>query len=305
MEKKNNPTTTIKSSKSDKATIGWKEVTIGGITGIALGGASAYAASSVSDSAEAEPDTDPASPSTADGLSPVAEDMSFDEAFAAAREAYGPGATFEWHGQVYGTYYATEWNAMTPQQQQAFTQSAGGTSSSDTGATHTGQPYVAHHEPHSDQPSVTPTNHTPGNDTHDDEPPVEPQVEIIGFEETTYDDGTTANYGYANVEGSTVMFVDFDGQDDRFDAMVVDYNENGRIDDGEITDISDANISVSQFRADAEAVGAPVITADSNTYTTDAPVEEEPVVPQSSSDYLIETNSMPDYMNEVDPGTLA
>lgn len=42
----------------------------------------------------------------------VNDDMSFNEAFAAARHEVGPGGLFEWHGQVYGTYYETEWNAM-------------------------------------------------------------------------------------------------------------------------------------------------------------------------------------------------
>lgn len=38
----------------------------------------------------------------------VTDDMSFSEAFAAAREELGPGGVFEWNGQLYGTFYATE-----------------------------------------------------------------------------------------------------------------------------------------------------------------------------------------------------
>jgi hypothetical protein len=50
----------------------------------------------------------------------VTDDMSFSQAFAAAREEVGPGGVFQWHGNTYGTYYANEWQALSPEYQQAF-----------------------------------------------------------------------------------------------------------------------------------------------------------------------------------------
>lgn len=47
----------------------------------------------------------------------VDEEMTFGEAFAAARADVGPGGTFLWHGGVYGTFDAQEWNGMTPAEQ--------------------------------------------------------------------------------------------------------------------------------------------------------------------------------------------
>jgi len=41
----------------------------------------------------------------------VNDDMSFDEAFASAREELGAGGVFHWNGQWYGTFYATEVDA--------------------------------------------------------------------------------------------------------------------------------------------------------------------------------------------------
>jgi len=38
----------------------------------------------------------------------VNDEMSFNEAFAAARAEVGPGGVFEWHGHSYNTYYAEE-----------------------------------------------------------------------------------------------------------------------------------------------------------------------------------------------------
>lgn len=42
----------------------------------------------------------------------VNDDMSFGEAFAAARAAYGSGAVFEWHGNTYNTYTREEVEAQ-------------------------------------------------------------------------------------------------------------------------------------------------------------------------------------------------
>ena len=64
-----------------------------------------------------ESDEEPAM-NLSDGEIPVAssvsDEMSFSEAFAAAREEVGPGGVFEWNGNVYNTYYADEWENMSP-----------------------------------------------------------------------------------------------------------------------------------------------------------------------------------------------
>ncbi len=59
---------------------------------------------------------------------PIAHDvndgMSFQEAFAAARdEVDGGGGFFEWHGQVYCTYTENEWNAMSLEDKEDFADS--------------------------------------------------------------------------------------------------------------------------------------------------------------------------------------
>lgn len=50
----------------------------------------------------------------------VDDSMSFSEAFAAARQEVGPGGLFVWHGHTYGTYYANEWNAMSPEDKDQY-----------------------------------------------------------------------------------------------------------------------------------------------------------------------------------------
>ncbi|MDE6397117.1 MAG: hypothetical protein K2K84_07585, partial [Muribaculaceae bacterium] len=46
--------------------------------------------------------------------------MSFSTAFAAARAQVGAGGVFEWHGNLYGTYYLEEWDGMSNGQRSDF-----------------------------------------------------------------------------------------------------------------------------------------------------------------------------------------
>lgn len=89
-----------------------KKVIVGGISGIVLGASSMATAGNaiIEDIAE-----------DVQGSGGDYEDMSFGEAFAAAREDLGPGETFEWHGNVYSTYTAEEWNAAHPSEPVAET----------------------------------------------------------------------------------------------------------------------------------------------------------------------------------------
>lgn len=50
----------------------------------------------------------------------VNDDMTFGEAFAAARNEVGAGGAFEWHGRVYSTYSEEEWNELSEEQQSDY-----------------------------------------------------------------------------------------------------------------------------------------------------------------------------------------
>lgn len=101
----------------------WKTLAIGGVSGILLG-ASQKAIRDyygqklhekvdeiLNDPIEGATDTE-----TAGAMNP--DDMSFADAFAAARAELGPGATFTWHGAVFSTYTSDEWAAMNEAQHQ-------------------------------------------------------------------------------------------------------------------------------------------------------------------------------------------
>ncbi|MBQ6155528.1 MAG: hypothetical protein IJK22_02900 [Bacteroidales bacterium] len=65
---------------------------------------------------------DPASNGTSDlpVASCVTDGMTFNEAFAAAREEVGPGGIFYYHGHAHGTYYESEWNSMTQDEKEEY-----------------------------------------------------------------------------------------------------------------------------------------------------------------------------------------
>lgn len=55
--------------------------------------------------------------------SAVSESMSFNQAFAAAREELGPGGLFVFEGDLYHTYTASEWNNMSEADRMEFSSS--------------------------------------------------------------------------------------------------------------------------------------------------------------------------------------
>jgi len=50
----------------------------------------------------------------------VNDSMSFNQAFAAARQEVGPGGLFVWHGHTYGTYYKNEWDSMSAEDKEQY-----------------------------------------------------------------------------------------------------------------------------------------------------------------------------------------
>lgn len=55
----------------------------------------------------------------------INDNMTFDNAYAAARGEVGPGGIFSWHGQVYNTYTVEEWQGLSLSQRQEFLSDVG------------------------------------------------------------------------------------------------------------------------------------------------------------------------------------
>lgn len=80
-----------------------------------------------SDSPENTPNPTPSNPAVVlppdiDVAGKVADTMSFEQAFETARKEVGMGGVFGWHGRWYNTFDKEEWNSLSLEQRQEFTE---------------------------------------------------------------------------------------------------------------------------------------------------------------------------------------
>lgn len=261
-----------------------KHIAINGGIGFAVGtlAAALMSASPTPDGEEGDSENQvetPDTPVTTDGTLPVAhsvsDSMSFGQAFRAAHDEVGPGGVFEWHGQLYNTYTEEEWNSLSHAERQEFNTHLRVVGHPDY-ASNVEHHQTNHHESHAHhasdhaehaQDTADHTGHhaeqAPGHDaspahdqdvahteTHSTTVEVidheEPVVEVLGVEQVTLDDGSTASIGGAIVDGQQVVVIDVDN-DGVGDLMASDVNGNGSIDDSELIDVSQGQIAMSDF----------------------------------------------------------
>jgi len=188
----------------------------------------------------------------------VNDDMSFSQAFAAARAEVGPGGAFEWRGNVYSTYYAEEWESLTPEERQEFNEHfiwSNHDSSESQTAQATEEVEVVSTEPaNATQAAVVEDNY-------------EPEVEILGV---VHDDESGANVGVMTVDNQEVILIDVDNSGS-FDYMASDLNNDGQFTPNELADISDQNITVDQFESAVANDALYASTDGTPDYVNDAP----------------------------------
>ena len=218
-------------NESKNANSTWKHVTLGGVSGILMGAGLMVAEQAY---ANAGPDTtSPEGQASNDESSiPVAhvsEDLSFADAFTAARAAVGPGGVFEWHGGLYNTYSAAEWDAMTDEQKLDFAQQVHPI----TPVEHLQVPTDNHtHVVVVHDVNPIPDNHEGAvNETavpQDDVHMVEQQIA------RNFDMGDDVHIvGYANIEGHLAVGYDATGDGD-VDVAIIDMDDDFKPSDPDI-----------------------------------------------------------------------
>lgn len=195
--------------KEDNA---WKYVTLGGISGILMGAGLMYTEQAIAateptpDASEETNDASPAVEQQSATSLPVAQlhnDLSFGEAFAAARAEVGAGGVFLWYGGIYNTYTADEWNAMSQEQKKDFA--------------HQVNPEYRAHE------ISTPT------DNH-------PDVAINTVDQdvvTVATDDDVHIVGYSSIEGHIAVGLDMNG-DGQADVAIIDVDDNQELSDPDL-----------------------------------------------------------------------
>lgn len=250
------------------------------------------------------------------GTSVIGDDMPFAEAFAEARAEVGPGGVFVWHGGVYSTFYAEEWNAMTPAQQQEFIDGVGVAVPVAKIPT---MPTPEHPEPWGPEPMP-----------HEPEDPVDPEDPDGGEDgngelvEVEVDDQTRENFdlgedvhvvGFFKGDDTHLIAAYDNNEDGGVDFAIVDVDDNHQISapdlivdmDGNASTVSDVAAVQAEEGYDKVDTGADYTSSDpveDNEYINVNPEFEDnaptddPSLHYTSNDYD-PSSDMPDYMDDV------
>lgn len=218
----------------------WKPVTISGMTGILMGAGSMYATQRLTtDSATVvESSEQPLHEASVEGC------KSFREAFQTARAELGAGGVFRWHGNIYNTYTAEEWNAMSKEEKNLFAQRV--------------KPEVSPADIDTNQ--ITKQESAADEDVQvasvQQEDPVakaqvvadeagevqsDDDVRVIGFGDVNLADGRSVTVEELEINGQRVAVIDVD-KDGVGDFAMSDLNHNQRADEGEVIDLHTGDV---------------------------------------------------------------
>ena len=257
----------------------WKKVAVGAGSGIFLGSAATLLSASAplghAEGENAEEEGSETHPEWTDGevsvASSVSDDMSFSEAFTAARNEVGSGGVFEWHGNIYSTFTEDEWNGMTAEQIDEygshFSWHSDNSSTETASSTHSStSSHSAHATDEVEVSEVTQTSHTEEVAGVD----VDPEVEVLGV---VHDEESGANIAGLAVDGQEVVLIDVNG-DETFDIMGADVNGDQQLSQNEIVDISGQNLAVNDLGGISNPDGSLYASNNSNEidYTNDTAV---------------------------------
>lgn len=166
------------------------------------------------------------------------DDLSFREAFNAARAELGPGGVFSWHGNLYNTYTADEWSAMSKEDQDSFAEQVSPEVSPKDIDTSEFADAEMVEEYATDNADVTvATNNAREPETAEQAQDIEDDdVRVVGFGEVTLDNGQNVTVQELDVNGQRVAVIDVD-QDGDADLVMSDINHNQQMDEGEVIDL--------------------------------------------------------------------
>ncbi len=259
----------------------WKQVSIGGVAGILMGAGAMYAGEAYAAGKEETTEDVVAQ----DGVKPegvkiaeVNDNMSFKEAFDAARDQVGAGGVFRWHGGIYNTYTEDEWNGMSDAEKDNFAEmvkpevsAANIDASQITETTPDVHVHVHVHETSQDPHAVSAS----------DDVRVEDSSAV-----QTQDTDDVRIVAYGNVQGHDAVAYDLDG-DGQADVAVIDVDDSHGISAPDV--VVDTAGNMATLGELAGMAQDPTIDPNLQTVSYDNP----DVAPD-----------MPDYSNDADVDVL-
>lgn len=292
----------ISEPQSEKT--GWKKVAIGSAAGILLGAGAIYAVSGEEKQDTASTASSPTTDKQPVKVGEVSDDMSFTDAFNSARAQVGAGGVFHWHGGIYSTYTADEWDNMTAENREEYAQAI----KPEIRADEMENSYVAeaHATSHSQtadaKADVEPVSHASVQTAVHQQEDVEPAYVAASqsHQDTTNADDDVHVVAQGTVQGHAAAAVDLNGDGDA-DVAVIDVNDNNVLDDPDVVVDHQGNMAtVGQL---AEAAGQQ--TDDGTDYAMQHDDGIDPNMQQVSYGENPDVSpDMPDYMNDADMGTM-
>lgn len=265
----------------------WKHVVLGGVSGILMGAGAIYALDTSAYPSETKPTEGKESQGEADTLhvAEVNDNLSFGEAFNAARAEVGAGGVFHWRGAIYNTYTSDEWNAMNEEERNEFAELVRPEVRPNEIPTPTDtHPDVVVHDVPRDQPVATPTSDDVSVSNNND-------VRVSSNVAPEYiPDDDVRIVGYAKFDGHLTVGYDVDG-DGQADVAIIDMDDNSVLTSpdvavdtegniatlGEIYGNQDANMGTSAHMQD-EYMENPEVAPDMPDYMADADVSDMTLV---------------------------
>ena len=288
---------------ADQNLNGWQSVTIGGVTGILMGAGTMYAAESFATQPNTEETEHAANATTTSGpqkpneeditnhhaepdglkVAEVDQNLSFGEAFEAARNSVGPGGVFHWHGGIYNTYRLEEWNAMSANEKAQFAQQV--KPEIQPGEENTGHKNNnAHNHIKHDEPKPEPK---PEPEPHEDD-----DIHFLGFTNVKLE-GHEYEAGKMSIrvggEDRHVYLVDLDHDPkNEFDIGLYDRNGDGEFTMREAFDARDMHLNVDEFS----------LVSSMNDEDQSSTLQTNQTALNTQDEIA---NNMPDYANDADP----
>ena len=227
----------------------WKPVTIGGLSGILMGAGAMYGLQADA----SEGNNQNLNANNGIKVATVDDSMSFGEAFAAARSQIGAGGVFKWHGNIFNTYTAEEWKAMSNDDKNLFaervkpelsaadvnTKQLAENAKEEVKVEETESSYDDNVRIETKQNHDTDINHN--NDakmqtTTWDELAKGDDVRVLGYKDVEIAPGKSVTVQGLEINGQRVAVIDVDKDGDP-DLAMADLNHNQEMDYGEVIDL--------------------------------------------------------------------
>lgn len=265
------PKANVEQEMSDNDNGTWKKVSIGAASGILLGAGALYAVNAF---ASDDNGTENVTPSTENvKVAKIADGLSFEDAFAAARAQVGSGGVFRWNGGIYSTYTEEEWNGMTDKEKSDFAylvrpevradEIVAERMAEETSKQPQHEEVTANSHPH--------THRTSADTNQEDVSTVDNAANDIAQNQTSQqsqdiDDNDVHIVGQGTIHGHQAVALDITGNGEA-DVAIIDWNDNGRLDDPDVMIDRNGNYATIGQLAQAENGQTP---SDGQEYTADA-----------------------------------